>query len=79
MWTEDEVASLNAFQKSGYYHPFTALQRQPNGDATVLIATQDGWVESEGGPVVQTWAHPFMLNWTWKLMGEEDTDPGKGP
>lgn len=84
-WTADQVASLNGYQHGGYGHPFTGA-RKPNGDETVLIATPDGWIEHEGGPVTQTWAHLFMVDWTWKqradkfaqAMGiaEEDTDPG---
>ncbi len=64
-WTDDQVASLNGYQASGVMHPFTGT-RGPNGEETVLIATTDGWLEREGGPVVQTWAHPFMTNWDWK-------------
>lgn len=59
-WTDDQVASANAYQKCDYFHPFTSQ------DGTDLVATPDGWVEKEGGPVVQDWAHPFMLDWGWK-------------
>lgn len=65
-WTDDEVASLNAYQKAGFIHPFTGYQRQPDGSETILIATREGWVEHEGGRIVQTWAHDFMANWAWK-------------
>ena len=64
-WTDDQVASLNGWQKCGWVHPFTGT-RGPHGEETVLIATRDGWIEKEGGPVVQTWAHDFMVNWAWK-------------
>lgn len=64
-WTEDQVASLNAYQASGAGHPFTG-ERGPNGEETVLIATSEGWIERLGGPVVQAWAHAFMANWEWK-------------
>jgi hypothetical protein len=64
-WTDDEVASLNGYQACGFAHPFTG-RRGPNGEETILIATRDGWVEREGGPVVQTWAHSFMVDWSWK-------------
>lgn len=59
-WTDDQVASLNGFQNAGYVHEFTS----ENGIA--LIATNAGWVEVEGGPVVQDWAHGFMLDWSWR-------------
>lgn len=64
-WTEDQVRSLNEFQASGYAHPFTG-ERGPNGKETVLIATASGWVERVDGPVVQTWAHACMADWSWK-------------
>lgn len=65
-WTEDQIASLNGYQECGMVHPFTG-ERGPNGEETILIATRDGWVEKEGGPVVQTWAHPFMADGSWKV------------
>jgi hypothetical protein len=40
-------------------HPFTSEEN------ITLIATPAGWVEIEGGPIVQTWAHDFMLDWSW--------------
>jgi len=67
-WTEDQVRSLNEFQASGCLHPFTG-ERGPNGEETVLIATNAGWAERVDGPVVQTWAHTFMTDWSWKNMG----------
>jgi hypothetical protein len=63
-WTQDQVASLNSYQASGRFHPFTG-ERGPKGEETALIATKEGWVEKDGGPVVQTWAHQFMTDWTW--------------
>jgi hypothetical protein len=61
-WTEDQVRSLNAFQESVVFHPFTYGDDDEKVD---LIATPDGWVEYDGGPVVQVWAHPWMANWSW--------------
>lgn len=66
-WTEDEVASLRAYQTASFVHPFTGT-RGPNGEETILIPTPEGWVERDGGPVVQTWAHDFMVNWAWKSL-----------
>lgn len=55
-WTPDQVASLNEFQQSGQFHPFTCSCgcRQP------LIAREDGWHCPDGGKHTQTWAHAFM-------------------
>lgn len=60
-WTADQVASLNAYQECGYAHPFTS------GSGGDLIATPEGWVEQAGGPIVQTWAHPWMVDWRWRI------------
>ena len=62
-WTAEQVASLNGWQSDEYVHPFTG----PFGK--ILIATRDGWVEEEGGPVVQTWAHDFMVDGAWRRRG----------
>jgi hypothetical protein len=80
-WTDEQVRSLNAYQKAGYVHPFTS------SSGSNLIATKAGWVEREGGPIVQRWAHEFMLDWSWKQPAFEesptsspdfDSDPDDG-
>ena len=58
-WTEDQASSLNAYQTSGVMHPFTG----PEG--TILIATPNGWVIEDDGPVVQDWAWSWMADWQW--------------
>lgn len=55
-WTPEEVSNLNAWQAASEVHPFTGV----SGDA--LVATPEGWVLREGGPVVQDWAHSFMCD-----------------
>ena len=60
-WTDDEVASLRHYQVAGVMHPFTSAE---TGEP--LIPTRDGWVEREGGPVVQTWCHKAMADWSWE-------------
>lgn len=59
-WTDDEVQSLNDYQQCGVFHEFNSI----NG--VTLIATRDGWVEKEGGPVVQMWCHPWMADGQWR-------------
>lgn len=56
-WTPEQVDALNFYQKSGVFHPFTSEKTGVD-----LIATAEGWVEQEGGPVVQDWAHWYMLD-----------------
>lgn len=56
IFTEDEVKSLNEFQKSGIMHPFTCGKCSND-----LIATTDGWkCEDEKCDYVQDWAHDWM-------------------
>ena len=61
-WNAEEVAALNAYQRTRGVHPFTGT-RGEDGTETALIATAAGWVEHEGGPIVQTWAHDWMTTW----------------
>jgi hypothetical protein len=61
-WTDDQVASLNAYQNAGYVHPFTWGEGEEKVD---LIATPSGWIAKKDGPVIQDWAHDFMLDWSW--------------
>lgn len=65
-WTDEEVESLNGYQKSGVMHPFTGEERP--GGRPVLVATRGGWIEEPGGPVVQTWAHKFMADGSWRAL-----------
>lgn len=67
-WTEDQVASLNGFQQAGFVHPFTGETPEGGGERPTLIATSDGWVEYEGGPICQTWAHDWMGDWGWRAL-----------
>lgn len=72
-WTTDQVASLNAYQTAGYVHPFTS----GSGDSLKvdLIATPAGWVEDHDGPIVQTWAHDFMCDWSWRIPEFDNPNP----
>jgi hypothetical protein len=63
-WTPEQVKALNEYQEAGYVHPFM-------NDGVILIATPEGWVEKEGGPVTQTWAHDFMASDNWRLVCQE--------
>ena len=55
-WSQEQVDTLNYFQNSGVWHPYTSENGQQ------LIATRDGWIEESGGAVVQTWAHASLFN-----------------
>ena len=62
VFTPDEVASLNGFQESGMFHPFTCGTSSLHRD---LVAAEDGWHCPECD-YRQDWAHDFMKNWNWK-------------
>jgi len=64
-WNDEQVASLNAYQAADFVHPFTS----PQGAS--LRATAAGWVEHDGGPVVQKWAHSFMADWSWRDLAPD--------
>lgn len=59
------MASLNAYQAAGLMHPFTGEVPPEGGERPILIATPEGWIETAGGPVVQTWAWRWMTDGTW--------------
>jgi hypothetical protein len=62
VFTDDQVASLNAYQVAGVMHPFTC----GHGDHSVeLVAYPEGWRCPVTGAVVQLWAHSFMADWSW--------------
>lgn len=58
-FTPDQVASINEYQHSDHYHPFTCR------DGDILIATETGMECSTCGHK-QDWVHAFMANWSWK-------------
>jgi hypothetical protein len=64
-FTDDEVASLNAYQNNDFMHPYTCVC----GDHVKLIATTDGWVCKKCA-YTQNWCHDFTANWDWiRLTG----------
>jgi hypothetical protein len=69
-WSEDQVASLNAYQESGHFHPFTCGQRDDDGEAHLLRATREGWYcpkcAAQGKDYSQAWCHGWMADWSWQ-------------
>lgn len=61
-WTDDQVASLTAFQISPRWHPFTCGR---DGCRRPLRPTSNGWI-CDRCEYAQTWAHEFMTDWSWK-------------
>jgi hypothetical protein len=72
VFTDDEVESLNAYQHSGAFHPFTC----GSGNRTdahhldgegLLVATNDGW-HCPYCDYTQDWAHQFMKDGSWRIQ-----------
>lgn len=77
IWTDEQVAALNAYQDRGDVHPFTcggdrfdeahkAAQEEHGGDFGQLVATRQGWV-CNACDYRQFWAHDFMFD---QALGE---------
>lgn len=60
-FTDDQVRSINTFQESGAFHPFTC----PKCGST-LKATTVGINCYVCGKWFQTWVHAFMADWSWQ-------------
>lgn len=81
VFTPEEVDSLNAYQQSGAFHPFTcggecSDKRAFGEEASVLIATEEGW-KCYQCDYVQNWSHEWMKDWTWKRGPEAIINHGK--
>lgn len=60
-FTDDQVESINAYQKAGVMHPFTC----GSGCGPDLVAS----VAALACPACgyrQDWVHGFMADWSWK-------------
>lgn len=77
VFSPEEVASLNAYQTSGVFHPFTC-----GGDRTdenhldgqgLLVATRNGWI-CIWCDYKQSWAHEWMRDGTWMIMKQSFID-----
>lgn len=67
-WSIEQTNNLNRFQKSGLWHEFTCA-RDHSGERR-LIAQTDGWRCPVCG-YRQTWAHPFMAEFTAEKAAEQ--------
>lgn len=75
-WTQEQVESLNDFQTSGAFHPFTCGQcRDTLGTGSwpepinerLLVATQAGWT-CPTCDYTQNWAWAFMADREWERI-----------
>ncbi len=56
-----QVDSINAYQQSGRFHPFTCQ----TGDRERLVAYPAG-LECPRCGYAQDWVHTWMADWTWQ-------------
>ncbi len=61
-FTDEQVASLNAYQEAGTGHPFTCGGQDCR---EILRAERDGW-RCLRCDYRQGWAHAFMADWSWQ-------------
>lgn len=76
-FTPEQVTSLNDYQRSGVFHPFTCgpcRDSDPNLpllDEHLLVATEVGWV-CPTCDHTQDWAWAFMADGSWHRMKSEN-------
>jgi hypothetical protein len=66
-FTDEHVASLNAYQVEGAGHPFTCETDNCRG---ILQATHDGW-HCWNCDYRQGWAWSWMADWSWRHHADE--------
>lgn len=64
-FTDDQVASLNAYQADSRMHEFTC--NKSTCPVRLLTADTQGW-KCSGCFYTQRWAYDWMGNWEWKNM-----------
>jgi hypothetical protein len=67
-FTAEQVASLNAYQAEGVFHPFICGAESCRG---ILVATEAGW-HCPACDYQQLWAWGWMADWSWRRQGTDD-------
>jgi hypothetical protein len=62
-FSDDQVKSINAFQESDKWHPFTCGKC-----GAILKASKHGIDCYECGKWFQPWCHSFMADWSWREL-----------
>lgn len=68
VFTPDEVKSLNEYQNSGIFHPFTCgsdVRTEHEDGEGLLVANENGWY-CPYCPYVQSYAPAWMRDGSWK-------------
>jgi ribosomal protein S27AE len=66
---EGQVDSINAYQCSRSFHPFTCPKC-----GGVLVASTHGMDCYDCGKWFQAWVHDFMANWKWQSLDQTSTE-----
>ena len=61
-FNDKQIESMNGFQSSGVFHPFTCGNDSNHAN---LVATKDGWICIDCD-YTQDWAHDWMTDESWK-------------
>ena len=61
-FSEQQIKSMNDFQASGSFHPFTCGNDSRHRD---LIATPEGWICPDCD-YTQDWSHDWMTDDGWR-------------
>ena len=69
-FTPEQVDSMNAYQASGAFHPFTCpdhyIRQGDRIDHVSLRATESGWTCSEACGYTQDWVHAWVADGSWR-------------
>lgn len=75
-WTDEEVKSLNDYQASGYFHPFTCPNRgddphrdRDGEDTGQLVADKEGFI-CRDCMYEQKWAWGWMADGSWRASAD---------
>lgn len=73
-FNKDQIDSLNDYQKSGNFHPFTCKNHgdENHGKNDYLVATASGWI-CPYCEYKQDWAHSFMADYSWDMPKAEQS------
>ena len=63
-FTKDQVESLNAYQISGIFHPFTCGSDKHKHQQDLIALTEGMYCPN--CEYFQNWIHDWMADWTWK-------------
>lgn len=80
-FTPEQVASLNGYQASGAFHPYTCGYDDcpgVNGGHASLIAREDGW-HCPACAYTQDWAHATSADGSWRQFERVTVTVNGGP